>query len=59
MRNGYANSEALVSTKWVAEHLDDPNVRLIESPGAVKIDWQEDLTIRWCATTSTKSSLNS
>ena len=52
---GYANPEALVSTEWVAGHLDDPSVRLVESdedvllyevghiPGAVKIDWHTDL----------------
>jgi thiosulfate/3-mercaptopyruvate sulfurtransferase len=52
---GYAHPEALVSTEWVAEHLDDPNVRIVESdedvllyetghiPNAVKIDWVEDL----------------
>lgn len=52
---GYAHPEVLVSTDWVAEHLDDPNVRLVESnedillydtghiPGAVKIDWHADL----------------
>jgi thiosulfate/3-mercaptopyruvate sulfurtransferase len=27
---GYENSAALVSTAWVAEHLNDPNVRLVE-----------------------------
>jgi thiosulfate/3-mercaptopyruvate sulfurtransferase len=26
----YANQEALVSTEWVANHLDDPGVRLVE-----------------------------
>ncbi len=26
----YANEAALVSTEWVASHLDDPNVRLVE-----------------------------
>jgi thiosulfate/3-mercaptopyruvate sulfurtransferase len=26
----YANPDALVSTDWLAEHLDDPNVRVIE-----------------------------
>ncbi|HET8524953.1 MAG TPA: sulfurtransferase [Thermomicrobiales bacterium] len=48
---GYANSDVLVSTEWVAQHLDDPNVRIVESdedillyeqghiPGAVKLDW--------------------
>ena len=52
---GYAHPEVLVSTAWVAEHLNDPGVRLIESnedlllyetghiPGAVKIDWTNDL----------------
>jgi thiosulfate/3-mercaptopyruvate sulfurtransferase len=51
----YAHPEALVSTDWVAEHLNDPAVRLVESnedallyasghiPGAVNIDWQADL----------------
>jgi thiosulfate/3-mercaptopyruvate sulfurtransferase len=50
---GYANP-VLVETEWVAEHLDDPKVRIVESdedvllyevghiPGAVKIDWHED-----------------
>lgn len=53
--NGYTHPDVLVSTEWVAEHLNDPNVRLIESnedpllyetghiPGAVKIDWEQDL----------------
>jgi thiosulfate/3-mercaptopyruvate sulfurtransferase len=52
---GYAHPEALVSTDWVAEHLDDPAVRIVESdedvllydvghvPGAAKIDWHTDL----------------
>jgi thiosulfate/3-mercaptopyruvate sulfurtransferase len=52
---GYAYPEVLVSTDWVAEHLNDPNVRLVESnedtllypaghiPGAVQIDWAQDL----------------
>jgi thiosulfate/3-mercaptopyruvate sulfurtransferase len=52
---GYAHPEVLVSTEWVAEHLEDPRVRLIESnedlllydtghiPGAVKVDWTNDL----------------
>jgi thiosulfate/3-mercaptopyruvate sulfurtransferase len=52
---GYARPEVLVSTEWVAAHLDDPAVRLVESdedlllyetghiPGAVKIDWVTDL----------------
>lgn len=52
---GYANPDVLVSTEWVAEHLDDPAVRIIESnedqllypsghiPGAVQVDWAVDL----------------
>lgn len=51
----YAHPEALVSTDWVAQHKDDPNVVLLESnedvllyetghiPGAQKIDWHTDL----------------
>ena len=51
----YANPDVLVSTDWVAEHLNDPNVRVIESnedallypsghiPGAVEVDWTSDL----------------
>ncbi|MFN8433157.1 MAG: sulfurtransferase [Anaerolineales bacterium] len=47
----YAHPEYLVETDWVAEHLDDPNVRIIESdedpllyaighiPGAAQVDW--------------------
>jgi thiosulfate/3-mercaptopyruvate sulfurtransferase len=52
---GYVHSEVLVSTDWVAEHLGDPSVRIIESdedvllydmghiPNAQKIDWHADL----------------
>lgn len=52
---GYAHPEVLVSTEWVAEHLQDPKVRIVESdedillydlghiPGAVKLDWHTDL----------------
>ncbi len=52
---GYARPEVLVSTEWVAAHLDDKNVRVIESnedpllytsahiPGAVEVDWTTDL----------------
>ena len=47
----YAHPEFLVDTDWVAQHLGDPKVRLVESdedallydtghiPGAVKVDW--------------------
>ncbi len=52
---GYAHPEILVSTDWVADHLDDPDVRIVESnedpllypsghiPGAVEVDWTRDL----------------
>ena len=52
---GYANPDKLVSTGWVAEHLNDSNVRVIESnedpllypsghiSGAVEVDWVKDL----------------
>jgi thiosulfate/3-mercaptopyruvate sulfurtransferase len=52
---GYAHPEVLVDTAWVAEHLDDPTVRLVEAdedpllyevghlPHAVKLDWHVDV----------------
>ena len=52
---GYAHPEALVSTEWVAQHLDDPAVRIVESDedallyasnhlrNAVEVDWTRDL----------------
>jgi len=52
---GYAHPEALVTTAWLADHLDDPKVRVIESDedvllydtghirGAQKVDWHRDL----------------
>jgi thiosulfate/3-mercaptopyruvate sulfurtransferase len=30
-QRGYAHPEVLVSTDWVAQHLNDPKVRLVES----------------------------
>jgi thiosulfate/3-mercaptopyruvate sulfurtransferase len=53
--NGYAHPEVLVDTQWVADHLNDTDVRLIEAdedvllyeishiPGAVKLDWHVDV----------------
>ena len=53
--DGYANREALVSTEWLAAHLNEPGHRLIEvdvNPalyggghieGAVGWDWKKDL----------------
>lgn len=55
MPESYFRPEVLVSADWVQDHLNDPNVRIVESdedvllydmehiPGAVKIDWQGDL----------------
>lgn len=52
---GYANPDVLVSTEWVAQHLNDSSIRIIESnedpllypsghiPGAVQVDWTTDL----------------
>ncbi|MDH5233549.1 MAG: sulfurtransferase [Gemmatimonadota bacterium] len=52
---GYAHAEKLVSTAWLAAHLDEPSLRVLESdedvllydmghiPGAQKIDWHADL----------------
>ncbi len=52
---GYVVPEALVSTDWVQQHLNHPDVRIVESnedpllyatghiPGAVEIDWTRDL----------------
>jgi thiosulfate/3-mercaptopyruvate sulfurtransferase len=51
----YARPDVLVSPAWVAQHLKDSNVRIVESdedvllydtghvPGAVKVDWINDL----------------
>lgn len=51
MAEQHARPDSLVSTEWVAQHLDDPQVRIVESnedpllyetghiPGAVKVDW--------------------
>ncbi len=53
--NGYAHPETVVSTDWVAEHLNDPAVRLVEVdvdtaaydqghiPGAVSLNWKTEL----------------
>ncbi len=52
---GYAHPETLVDTQWVAEHLNDPSVRIIEADedpllyevghieNAVKLDWHVDV----------------
>ncbi len=52
---GYAHADKLVSTDWLAAHLNDASVRIVESnedpllypsghiPGAVQVDWVTDL----------------
>jgi thiosulfate/3-mercaptopyruvate sulfurtransferase len=52
---GYARPDLLVTTDWVATHLNDPSIRIIESnedpllypsghvPGAFEVDWTRDL----------------
>jgi thiosulfate/3-mercaptopyruvate sulfurtransferase len=54
----YVNPTVLVETQWVAEHLKDTSIRIVESdedillydvghvPGAVKTDWHTDLNDR-------------
>ncbi len=54
-RSGYAHPEVLVETSWVAEHLNDPKVKITEVdvdtsaydsghiPGAIGFDWRKDL----------------
>ena len=51
----YVHPEVLVSTQWVADHINDANIRIVESDedillyevghieNAIKIDWQTDL----------------
>ncbi|GAB3045473.1 sulfurtransferase [Sediminivirga luteola] len=51
----YAHPERLVSTEWLAQHLGEPGLKVVESdedvllyetghiPGALKIDWHTDL----------------
>ncbi|MCC6177250.1 MAG: sulfurtransferase [Chloroflexi bacterium] len=53
--NTYAHPEVLVETDWLAEHLNDQNLRIVEAdedillyeqghvPGAVKLDWLVDV----------------
>ncbi|HWQ11640.1 MAG TPA: sulfurtransferase [Roseiflexaceae bacterium] len=53
--SGYVHPEVLVETQWVADHLSDPKVRVVECnedillydqghiPGAVKLDWVGEL----------------
>jgi thiosulfate/3-mercaptopyruvate sulfurtransferase len=57
-QKGYAHPDRLVSTEWLAEHLNDPTLRILESDedvllfdmghisNAQKIDWHTDLNDR-------------
>jgi len=53
---GYVHPEVLVETDWVAQHLDDPTIRIVEADedpllyeavghlrNAVKLDWHTDV----------------
>jgi len=54
----YAHPEVLVDTQWVADHLNDPTVKLVEVDvdtnaydaghikGAIGLDWRKDLQAR-------------
>jgi thiosulfate/3-mercaptopyruvate sulfurtransferase len=56
MSMGYAKPDVLVETGWVAEHLRDPALRIVEVsvdrtayaqghiPGALHLDWKADLS---------------
>ena len=54
--SGYAHPDVLVDTEWVAQNLNNPNVRIVEAdedpllyeaighiPNAVKLDWHTDV----------------
>jgi thiosulfate/3-mercaptopyruvate sulfurtransferase len=54
--SAYAHPEVLVENEWLAEHLNDPKVRVVEIdydpaanyelghvPGAVLVDWRKDI----------------
>lgn len=55
LSRNYASPEVLVSTDWLSENLNKPNIRIIESnedqllykaghiPGSVEVDWIKDL----------------
>lgn len=55
LADAYVHPEAVVETEWVAQHLNDPAVRLVEVdedvslygqghiPGAIMFDWWKDL----------------
>jgi len=56
VHSGYAHPEVLVETEWVAQHLNDSNLRLVEADedpllyeaighiqNAVKLDWHTDV----------------
>ena len=57
-QTGYAHPEALVDTQWVADHLNDPKVKIVEVDvdtsaydtghikGAIGLDWRKDLQAR-------------
>ena len=56
--------DVLVSTDWVAQHLNDTAIRIVEVdvdtaaydqghvPNAIAWNWTTELATRWCATSS-------
>lgn len=54
-KSQYTHPEVLVDTEWVAQHLNDSSVRIIEAnedvllyetghiPNAVRLDWHSDV----------------
>ena len=57
-KTGYAHPEVLVDTQWVADHLNDPKLKVVEVDvdtssfdtghikGAIGLDWNKDLQAR-------------
>ena len=52
----YSHPEVLVDTQWIEEHLNDPNIRIVEVdydsqanyhlghiPGAILLEWKNDI----------------
>jgi len=54
----YSHPEVLVGTQWVEEHLNDPNIRIVEvdydsltnyhlghNPGTILLKWKKDINL--------------
>ena len=42
---GYVHPDVLVSTEWVAQHLNDPKVRILAISGGGRVDANEYLSV--------------